>query len=89
MYEDAVAGTFFVSGESSLIRLRYGGPGGLYYLHEVRTGPNDQCASHRLDKGGPKKGAMSGLKELATDMKKQKKRNARKAFRFLIEPLNP
>jgi len=41
---DAVAGTFHIPGARDMVRLRYGGPGGLHYLHEVQTGPNDACA---------------------------------------------
>ena len=41
--KNAVAGTFFMPTGNSMVRLRYGGPDGLHYLHEVKTNPKQQC----------------------------------------------
>jgi len=45
---DAAAGTFHIPGARDLVRLRYGGPNGLHYLHEVEIGPEDECAGEAL-----------------------------------------
>ena len=56
--DDAVAGTFFVPGRTSMIRLRYGGPKGLHYLHEVSLGDKDDCVLHRLGQLGERQHAL-------------------------------
>lgn len=51
--DDAAAGTFFVPGTSSVIRLRYGGPDGLHYLHKVDplgVLPCAESAPRKLDR---------------------------------------
>jgi hypothetical protein len=45
---DAAAGSFHIPGAHDMVRLRYGGPGGLHYLHRIEIGPEDECAGEAI-----------------------------------------
>lgn len=71
---NAVAGTFFLPNGDSNVRLRYGGPNGLHYLHKINSNQLRPCAESEVTKqirGKDHRDSIKNLKQRITEIQNQ------------------